>query len=290
MKLKRACIYHPTKCITNIDNFNREMMSLADVLWATKAYSEIVLLYGEQDLSSFDEIWCSCYDANVICESLLALPLSKLLIYIANDPAYFALPEAIADRINFIAFAGSNPDYYKSLFHDKPIFKIPMWQNLFKKQKRAKLKELHSYTYQIGYAGNNRTSWREMRLKHFLEDIDARDSKIIGCLNNSKLNYLQTRLCMKKCLSQLVIGDLDYIGLFPLAHRLLQGLTLSPYCFIDAELHSNFGNETIDKHFVITDSKQILDTLYLITKDEEFAQEAYKAFNTLFKELTEYTI
>lgn len=284
MRLKRACIYHPSKCITKLDNFNREMQSMADLLWASEAYSEILLLDCDADLDSFDEIWCSCFAKNVNSNTLANLPNRQVLFYICNDPAFFALPPCIADRINFIAYAGTNAEPFRHYWQNKPIIFIKLWQNMFSKM-RAKLQYVEDYDYLLGYAGNNRSSWRAKRLRLFTNGLNS--VKIIGCAGRPKLTYVHSRLEMQKCLAQLVIGDIEYSSLFPAAHRLLQGLSFSPYCFIDSKLYESFGYDIIDKHFVVSSSDDIANTLVLIKSDRQFATSAYSAFTNLFTELTE---
>lgn len=277
MRLKKAVIYHPVKNILQNNNFNIEMQSLADLLWQTGAYDEIRLLHGKQDLAIYDEIWCSCFLASVEAESLQDLKWRQVLFYVANDPEFFELPECIIERINYIAFCGSDKAYYEHLWQDKPVISIDLWQNMFR-GKRAKLQNLDEYIYDLGYAGNERSQWRIGRLNLLRKDIN---SKIIGCAGNAKLPLVESQTEMRLCLSQLVIGDLSHKGLFPYSHRLLQGLTLSPFIFIDSALCDDLGDDLLSQWFVVDTAEQIASTIAMLKKHKEFRLDMYNRFSQL---------
>lgn len=281
MQNKTACIYHPNKNLYEYNNFGEEMRALA-VLLAKKGYEKVAMLWGDADLSEFDDIWCSCYSYDIQSASLDALNTRQLLIYVANDPAFFALPIGSADRIDYIAFAGSDMDYYsKWYWKGKSTFKIRLWQEMFHARGRAEL--YREFDWSLGYAGNERSKWRSSRLKSLLPR--AYSQKIIGCLCKPKQDYEISNAMMTLCYAQLIVGDPGYIGLFPGAHRILQGLSLSPFIFVDAKLMHTFGDEFLDTFFIADNARRIERTLWILQADKDFEAEAYASFTKFWEAL-----
>lgn len=257
------------------------MRALA-VLLAKAGYAKIALLWGRADLSKYDDIWCSCYGYAVQCPELESLSNEQKLIYVANDPAFFGLPIGIASRIDCIAFAGSDAGFYANmLWPGKLVYKIRLWQEMFHSRGRASLE--NDYHFLLGYAGNERTKWRSERLSNLL--VPNVPSKIVGCMGEAKLDYDESQMWMRQCYAQLVVGDPGYCGLFPAAHRLLQGLSLSPFVFVDACLLSSFGNDLLDNFFIAEDAQRIERTLWALQTDSAFEAEAYNSLTNFWKAL-----
>lgn len=303
---KSALIVHPYKPVlaNGSNGYSQEMVALADYLYTIKGYSAIKLYTGGYvNLAIFDEIWLSCFSYRH--ETALLNRLSTwqgTINYICNDPDFFAISETVfpktiwQDRI-IAQFCGN--DYKQALrILGKPAgddwyaiqhVKLPLWQHQFKGLRSFKPGDAIDYNYQLGYAGNNRSVYRSERIAkltgHNLQAAfvgwDA--IKLANSTYYAKMPVQKTLPIMQKCLAQLVVGDESYLALMPAAHRLLQGLCLSPLVFIDAELAADWFEQD---YLVASDAKQIEQTISRCISDKPFYHRLVAGCDELFARLT----
>lgn len=138
--------------------------------------------------------------------------------------------------------------------------------------------------YDICYFGDNRGTYRNNKIKTFL-DSNYIKSFLIGCELNLKNNFLHKKVMhsqlnnlVKKCHSSLVIGDKEHENAFD-TMRFYENIIFEVISFIDINYDINkelFKNKELKSFNYITSQNDLIYKLQKIKNDNEFKKHIIK--------------
>jgi hypothetical protein len=255
----------------------------------------------------YDELWLSCFKQDPA--NPFVLPKDKPVRLIFNDPDFFALPIEFKQHEDLkVMFCGQDWELMKRLLPEPPpgfyypdqTEHLPLWTHMFGViEGRGYFPK--SYDFDLCYIGNARSKFRQERLEalcanNLRKAFVGYDGEVSNSKGAKRLSYFpkypvhQSYKIGNKALAQLVVGEPTLQALLPGSHRLLQGLSLSPFVFVDSVIDPDclvFADyPELKNHFWVEHGHQIASTFDLLKKDL-FYGECLEQFNSLFESLTQ---
>lgn len=203
----------------------------------------------------------------------LSLELEDLELYASKTKEVESQLEALFTGYNYTPIY--NYDF-------KAVHTVDVFSLLYDKQKIAKSKSMFSnltMEYDIVYYGDNRGTYRNNKLKYFLNSSSI-NSLLIGLelpikgatFMDKKAQTELKSIISNSCLSSLIIGDAEHENAF-VTFRFYESLYFDVVCFIDIAYDSNkllFNHQVLKDFNYIYSSDDLKDKINRLREDNDF--------------------